>query len=137
MHKPIHKDMKNIIDKIKDVNIVVKDDVITLLTATEINKFVKSIYGKEFVNRSQATKLTGLSYVGSVNSSSKIEKGAKYNYNTYVIYLNPYKNLFGNVCPKALTCVDACLNTSCRVKLDLKEFKILKTSLLISSISKM
>lgn len=35
-----------------------------------------------FKNLSQAKKLTGLSYLGSVNSSSKIAKGLKCNVST-------------------------------------------------------
>lgn len=69
----------------------------------------------KYINRSQATKQTGLAYIGSVNSSSKIMKGAKYNVETYVVYLAP-NNMSGHqVCPGATPeCKAACLNESGR-----------------------
>jgi len=118
--------MKRFLDKVTDVMIEVKGEEVVLLSADEIARFIANVHGKQFKNRANATFLTQLSYLGGVNSSSKISKGLKMDYNTYIVYLNPYKNLFGNVCPKATTCIDTCLNTSGRVKMDVKEFKILR-----------
>jgi hypothetical protein len=72
----------------------------------------------EFKTRAQASKLTGLSYLGAVNSSSKIEKGQKFNVDTFILYLAP-ANLSGyNVCPMAtIDCINACLNGSGRARI--------------------
>lgn len=63
----------------------------------------------------------GFSYLGSVNSSSKIQKTNKVlDIDTYVMYLAPYKLAgVGNVCPMATKeCIAGCLNTSGRAKMD-------------------
>lgn len=62
----------------------------------------------------------GFSYLGSVNSSSKIQKTDKVlDIDTYVMYLAP-ANLSGhNVCAMATKeCITGCLNTSGRAKMD-------------------
>jgi hypothetical protein len=62
----------------------------------------------------------GFSYLGSVNSSSKIMKTNKeLEIDTYVMYLAP-ANLSGhNVCAMATKeCITGCLNTSGRAKMD-------------------
>lgn len=62
----------------------------------------------------------GFSYIGSINSSSKIAKTDKVlEIDTYVMYLAPH-NLSGhNVCAMATTeCITGCLNTSGRAKMD-------------------
>lgn len=75
----------------------------------------------QFVNRSQAVKETGLSYIGGVSLSQKMVKSEKKNILTYIIYLSPANKSGYNVCPKASAdCIAACLNTSGRVKLDTK-----------------
>lgn len=58
----------------------------------------------------------GFSYLGSVNSSSKIMKTDKVlDIDTYVMYLAPSKN----VCAMATKeCIKGCLNTSGRAKMD-------------------
>ena len=68
----------------------------------------------EFINRSQATKETSLSYLGGCSTSSKIKKNAKIlNIDTFVLYLAPHKMSGYNVCPLATKdCISACLNTS-------------------------
>jgi len=66
----------------------------------------------------------GFSYLGNVNSSSKIQKSDKVlNVDTYVMYLAP-SNLSGhNVCAMATKeCIAGCLNTSGRAKMD-KSYK--------------
>jgi hypothetical protein len=72
-----------------------------------------------FVNRSQAVKQTGLSYLGGVNISAKIEKNKKVNMKTFVIYLAP-ANLSGyNVCSHSTPeCRMGCLNTSGRAGME-------------------
>ena len=78
----------------------------------------------KFTTISQAKKLTGLSYLGSINSSSKIVKNAKIGVNTYIIYLAP-ANLSGhNVCPFATKeCKDGCLASSGRNKMEINSGK--------------
>ena len=89
----------------------------------------------KFQNLSQAKKLTGLSYLGSVNSSSKMAKGLKYNESTYIIYLAPAKSSGYEVCPmRTDECTAACLNESGRNKIDihknqLNQARIKKTKL--------
>ena len=118
--------IKRFLDKAENVLINVKGEDVVLLSKAEITHFIRKVYNVKFVNRSRAKQLTNLSYLGGVNSSAKIVKGKKLDYNTFILYLQPYKTLFGNTCPKAVTCVDSCLNTSGRVKMDVNEFKILK-----------
>jgi hypothetical protein len=67
----------------------------------------------QFKSISQAKKATKLSYLGGVNTSAKIEKNAKLNVLTYIIYLAP-SNMSGyNVCPMASEyCISLCLNES-------------------------
>jgi len=72
-----------------------------------------------FISRSQAKKLTGLSYIGAVNSSSKIAKGRKIGIDTFVVYLAPHTLSGYNVCAMASKeCISACLATAGRVKMD-------------------
>jgi hypothetical protein len=66
------------------------------------------------------SKNHGFSYLGSVNSSSKIQKTDKVlDIDTYVMYLAP-SNLSGhNTCAMATKeCISGCLNTSGRAKMD-------------------
>lgn len=75
----------------------------------------------EYKNRTQARRDTGLSYLGSVNSSAKIVKGGKQGYDTYILYLSPEKMSGYNTCSMASDgCKAACLNTSGRVIMDTK-----------------
>lgn len=74
----------------------------------------------EFTNRSQAKKQTGLSYLGSINSSAKIVKNKKLNVYTYIIYLAPAATSGYNVCAHSTPeCRLGCLATSGRAKMDL------------------
>lgn len=69
-------------------------------------------------------KTMGFSYLGNVNSSSKIQKTDKVlDIDTYVMYLAP-SNLSGkNVCAMATAeCIKGCLNTSGRAKMN-KSYK--------------
>lgn len=120
------KSLKQYIDKCADVFINVKGEDKLLIGRDEMVDFVSRVYDAGFVNRSQATRLTNISYLGGVDVSAKIKKGKKLNVATYVMYLKPYKSLFGNNCAKGQNCYKPCLDTSGRVKMDIKEFKILR-----------
>jgi len=63
-------------------------------------------------------KTHGFSYIGSINSSSKIMKTNKVlNIDTYAMYLAPSDLSGKNVCPMATKeCISGCLNTSGRSK---------------------
>jgi hypothetical protein len=118
--------MKKFISKATDITINVKGEQIILISKEEVINFILDVSDVEFTSRAKAKKITGISYLGDVNASAKIKKGLKQNYHTYVMYLSPYKNIFGNVCANGHNCYKPCLNTSGRVKMDLKEFKILR-----------
>lgn len=75
----------------------------------------------EFINRAQAKKQIGVSYLGNVSSSSKIKKNAKVlNIDTYVLYLAPHSLSGYNTCPMATKdCINGCLNTSGRAGMEI------------------
>jgi hypothetical protein len=80
-----------------------------------------------FTNISQAKKSTGLSYLGSVASSSKIAKGLKYNEMTYILYLAPAEQSGYNTCPMSTEeCRTACLTESGHNRIDVKKNNINK-----------
>jgi hypothetical protein len=120
------KKLKEYIDKCDNVFITVKGENKLLIGKNDMVEFVTKVFGARFVNRSQATRLTNISYLGGVDVSAKIKKGQKLNVATYVMYLQSYKSLFGNTCAKGQNCYAPCLMTSGRVKMDIKEFKILR-----------
>ena len=67
----------------------------------------------KFQNKAQAKKLTGLSYLGSVNLTTKHEKAYKYNELVYGLYLAPANMSGYEVCPmRTKECTSACLNES-------------------------
>jgi hypothetical protein len=75
-----------------------------------------------YKNRSQAKKVTGLSYLGGVATSSKIAKGLKYDEATYIIYLAPANRSGYEVCPmRSKSCTKLCLHESGHNKIDVKE----------------
>jgi len=86
-----------------------------------INKLQKEINEKNYPTIASAKKngLVNFSYIGSINSSSKIVKGEKFNEFTYIVYLAP-SNLSGyNVCSMStMECVNACLHNSGHNKID-------------------
>lgn len=74
-----------------------------------------------YKNKSQAKKQTGLSYLGGINTSSKIEKGEKFGYSTYILYLAPAKTSGYEVCPmRTEECTRACLSESGHNRIDTK-----------------
>jgi hypothetical protein len=100
---------------------------------TLIEDYYKTLVYK---NKSQASKVTGISYLGSINGSAKIIKGTKLNYNTYIMYMAPHTMSGYNTCAKASEgCSSACLNTSGRVKMDygIVHSRILRTWLFYSN----
>ena len=92
----------------------------------------------KFINRSQAVKQVGVSYVGSINSSAKLIKNQKVSDNyTYIVYLAPAKQSGYNVCSHSTPeCRLGCLSTSGRVKIEvcsnksvIRKARIIKTKL--------
>jgi len=78
-------------------------------------------------NIADAKRKTGLSYIGGVSTSAKMEKNEKYNEMTYVIYLAPAKLSGYNVCPQASShCIAACLHESGHNRIDIHENRINK-----------
>ena len=75
----------------------------------------------KFTTRAQATRQTGLSYLGGINISSKLEKNKKVSdMYTYIIYLAPAKESGYNVCSHSTPeCRLGCLNSSGRNKIEL------------------
>lgn len=81
----------------------------------------------KFTTISSAKKQTGLSYLGSIASSSKIAKGLKYNEMTYILYLAPASQSGYNVCPMSTEeCRTACLTESGHNRIDVKKNAINK-----------
>ena len=74
----------------------------------------------KFTSEIQAKKQTGLSYIGTINSSAKLIKNKKVSGQyTYIIYLAPYKQSGYNVCPYSTPeCRMGCLNTSGRAGME-------------------
>lgn len=75
----------------------------------------------KFETESKARKQTGLSYLGTVNSSAKLEKNKKVSGQyTYIIYLAPANVSGYNVCSHSTPeCRMGCLNTSGRAGMEL------------------
>jgi hypothetical protein len=81
----------------------------------------------KFTTIGNAKKVTGLSYLGSVASSSKIAKGLKYNEATYILYLAPANQSGYEVCPmRTEECTNACLTESGHNRIDVKKNAINK-----------
>ena len=81
----------------------------------------------KFTTIGNAKKLTGLSYLGSVASSSKIAKGLKFNEMTYILYLAPASQSGYNTCPGSTEeCRTACLTESGHNRIDVKKNAINK-----------
>lgn len=73
----------------------------------------------QFTTKADAKRRTGLSYLGSVNSSAKIAKADKYDELTYILYLSPANQSGYEVCPfRTDECTDACLDKSGHNKID-------------------
>lgn len=82
----------------------------------------------KYESQSQARKITGLSYIGKVNNSTKHEKAYKYQEMVYTIYLAPAKMSGYEVCPmRSAECTKLCLNESGHNRIDVRENKINKS----------
>lgn len=80
-----------------------------------------------YQNRTQAKRMTGLSYLGGIATSSKIAKGLKYDEMTYILYLAPADRSGYEVCPmRSAECTAACLNESGHNRIDIHENRINK-----------
>jgi hypothetical protein len=67
----------------------------------------------EFTTKTQAKRLTGLSYLGSISKTVKHKKSIKYGELTYSLYLAPAKSSGYEVCPgRTAECTRLCLNES-------------------------
>lgn len=76
----------------------------------------------QYLNKAQAKRMTGLSYLGGINTSSKIKKGLKYDEMTYILYLAPADRSGYEVCPmRSDECTAACLNESGHNRIDIHE----------------
>jgi len=75
----------------------------------------------KFVNRSQAVKEIGVSYLGGINTSAKILKSKKVSkVNTYILYLAPANTSGYNVCSHSTPeCRLGCLASSGRNKMEI------------------
>lgn len=68
---------------------------------------------RKFTTITQAKKDTGLSYLGSVNMTTKHKKGFTYNELNYSLYLSPGNTSGYEVCPgRTIECSRLCLNES-------------------------
>jgi hypothetical protein len=76
----------------------------------------------KFTTIANAKRLTGLTYLGNINSSAKMIKNKKVSGQyTYIIYLAPAKTSGYNVCPNSTPeCRIGCLNTSGRAGMELR-----------------
>lgn len=80
----------------------------------------------KFTTLKEAKKLTGLSYIGKINNSTKHEKAYKFNELVYTIYLAPANKSGYEICPgRSKECTELCLNESGRNRhLDKKQKRI-------------
>ena len=78
-----------------------------------------------FTTIAVAKRLTGLSYIGSVNASAKLKKNGKKSHQyTYGVYLAPAKESGYNVCSHSTPeCRSGCLATSGRAGMDITSGK--------------
>lgn len=79
------------------------------------------------------TKNGKISYIGTVNPSSKLIKGVKYNVDTFGVYLSPSNSSGYQVCPKATKgCIKSCLAGSGHAKISstIPKARIIKTKFL-------
>ena len=79
-------------------------------------------YLSQYKNKAQAKRETSLSYLGGINTSSKIAKGLKYDEMTYILYLAPADLSGYEVCPmRSKECTAACLHESGHNRIDIHE----------------
>lgn len=91
----------------------------------DVRTMLQNVDNATFTNRGQAKKLTNLAYLAGLNSSAKIVKGTKYDYNTLVLYLAAADMSGFNICPMATEgCKKACLVASGRARMITTKQKI-------------
>jgi hypothetical protein len=73
----------------------------------------------EYKGLSNAKKQLGVSYLGGINTSSKLVKGLAKNYSTYGVYLLSSDSSGIQVCSDDKQCKEHCLSTSGMAKLEL------------------
>ena len=82
---------------------------------------------EQYKNKAQAKRMTGVSYLGGINTSSKIKKGLKYDEMTYILYLAPADRSGYEVCPmRTEECTRLCNNESGHNRIDIHENTINK-----------
>ena len=73
----------------------------------------------QFMSLKTSKLLTGLSYIGKINHSSKHAKAYNYNEMVYTIYLSPANRSGFEVCPgRSKECTELCLNESGHNRMD-------------------
>lgn len=88
-----------------------------------------------YTTKAEAKRLTGISYLGSVNMTTKHQKAFEYNELTYSLYLAPAKMSGYEVCPmRTKECTKLCLNESGMNSMNMNgdkinQSRILKTKL--------
>lgn len=76
-------------------------------------EYLDTIKNPVFTTIGAAKKLTKISYIGASDNSAKTEKGRKYNYNTFIVYLAAANQSGVEVCPmRSKGCTQACLMDS-------------------------
>lgn len=118
--------MEKILEKARQViSTIAKDSADYHKRLAEITQMLANVNRTAFINRSKASKATGLSYLAGTNSSAKIVKGLKKNYDTMVMYLAASDMSGFNICPMATDgCKLACLVSSGRARMLKKGEKI-------------
>lgn len=105
-----------------------------LLAKMEVEQYFKQL---QYTSKNKATKETGLSYLGSTVSNTKMRKSKKSNYDSYILHLLPANASGYNICPKAsIGCKSACLNTSGRARVNyntIMSSRLLKTWLFFAN----
>ena len=67
--------LQNFQDLCEDVTISVKGETKTIVSKEDLKAYIAKVYGVDYVNRSQAKKLTKLTYLMGINTSAKVVKG--------------------------------------------------------------
>lgn len=86
---------------------------------TKINGIELRSVDARTVSVTRAKKMLGISYIGAVAMSTKLEKSLKRGYATYGVYLAPADMSGHNTCPMSEHCKAFCLVNSGRVVMDI------------------
>jgi len=96
------------------LNAVLPDEKLKI--RLRVQDLLESIDGN--LSYSRLLKELGLSYIASVDSSSKLVKGKQYQFSTLGLYLSPASKSGRNVCRFAGACKAPCLDESGRVLME-------------------